>query len=207
MHNTETQTKIITALMQPQGIRLTGIEIAARTGMHKTTVYRALNEGIAGVKKDTTQKKDSGTRPGEVYYWDNEAFSSEVNTATTISTTHTSRNAQTIIEAIAPKEENVIQMPIRNNSTALKVTDLSGIPKRSMPHLVNSLNNISPDSIHALNRLKNQLSQFDGEWSPEEIRLQLIVSCGVIMQMCIDMGVQSEEPIAPQANQKDSDNS
>jgi hypothetical protein len=98
-------------------------------------------------------------------------------------------------------------MPIKNNSTALKVTDLSGIPKQAMPHLINSLNTISPDAIHAFRRVRDRISDMDDSWSPENVRKQLIVTCGVVMQMCIDMGKQSDEPIAPQANQKDSDNS
>jgi hypothetical protein len=77
-------------------------------------VYRALRIGIRGVVK-AEEVRTSNTKSAEMYYWDSEVFADQ-------------KKADIVNTQIS--KENVIQMPIKNNSTALKVTDLSGIPKQ-----------------------------------------------------------------------------
>lgn len=182
------QARIIQVLMVPEGIRRSRQEIAKLTGISSATVYRALDNGIAGVVKDKGEKRDSITRPAELYYWD----------------------SAVIMEAQRAKE-NVIQMPIKNNSTALRVTDIAGIPKEAMEGITQSMQRPSPDELDVLRRLERGIrfmyEDMQNGLGHEGLRISLINYGGLIMQLCIDMGVQSEEPIAPQANQKDSDKS
>jgi hypothetical protein len=116
MVNSSIQSKIIAVLMQPEGMPRSRLEIANLAGISQASVYRALRIGIRGVVK-AEEVRTSNTKSAEMYYWDSEVFADQ-------------KKAEIVNTQIS--KENVIQMPIKNNSTALKVTDLSGIPKRAM---------------------------------------------------------------------------